>query len=71
MKVNNMQNVQYCKERLKFLDYLRKSQCTKSFDGRDRSNHPYHATHKPNECDATLNLLEEAAKECSEIRKKI
>jgi hypothetical protein len=60
MKKGNIQNSEQCKVLLKYLDYLRKSQCTAVLPVRGR------ALKKSGECKKTLDIMEEVAKECIE-----
>ena len=62
----DLKDKETCKDTLNFLNYLRKSQCTQTIEGRNRLNHPYLTPNKDDQCKKTLDEMEKVAKECSE-----
>jgi hypothetical protein len=65
--IQKLDDKQSCKDVLKFLDYLRKSQCTQIYDGQNGYGIKFHTLRNNNECRKILEEMEEVAKDCSEI----
>lgn len=55
-----------CKDALKFLDYLRKANCTKVELGRSRLNKTAFTTYDSKKCHQALDELDKVAAECSD-----
>jgi len=66
MQNRNPINQNECKEMLGFLDYLRKSQCTKVVFRRNLLNEISLHPKNGQSCNKTLSEMEDTAKECLE-----
>ena len=62
-------NVEKCKDTLKFLDYLRKSQCTMTLEGRNGFNHPFVTPSNDKGCEEVLKKMEEVASACIRLKR--